>query len=99
LAHAVAHLADAARFPVFLATRAEQQSAARHVATHGVFGAPLGVVCITEFPPIVVERDDTVVVSAAGRTVTFAAAAQPALRLLLSGRPVVAGALAASTGL
>jgi hypothetical protein len=99
LAQAAAYMADAARFPTFLAAWAEQQSAARHVATHGVFGPLLGVVCITEFPPGVVERDDTVVVSAAGRTVTFAAAAQPALRLLLSGRPVVVSALAASTGL
>jgi hypothetical protein len=83
----------------YLAARAQDRPAARHVATHDVFGPPMAVVCCSEFPPAVLEHDDTVVVSAAGRTVTFAAAAQPALRLLLSGRPVVVSALAASTGL
>jgi hypothetical protein len=83
----------------YLAARVQDRPAARHVATHGVFGSPMAVVCSSEFPPAVVERDDTVEVSAAGRTVTFAAAALPALRLLLSGRPVVVSALAASTGL
>jgi hypothetical protein len=99
LAHAVAHMADATRFPAFLAARAQQQAVARHVATHGVFGSPPAVVCITEFPPTVVQHDDSVVVSAAGRTLTFAAATLPALRLLLSGRPIVVGALSGSAGL
>ncbi len=83
----------------YLAACAQDQSSARRLATHGLFGLPSAVVCITEFPPNVVERDDTVVVSAARRTMTFARAALPALRLLLSGRPVAVGALATSTGL
>ena len=83
----------------YLAARAQDRPAGRHVATHGVFGSPMAVVCCSEFPPAVIEHDGTVEVSAAGRKVTFAIAAQPALRLLLSGRPVVVSALAASTGL
>ncbi len=40
------------------------------------------------FPPLIEENGDTVDVTAAGKKLTVATKALPALRLLLSGRPV-----------
>lgn len=45
-------------------------------------------VCITEFPPQIIEHDESVNVLAGGKKLTFTAKALPALRLLLSGHPV-----------
>jgi hypothetical protein len=72
----------------FLAAREQQRSPARHIQTHGLFGEPQQVVCIAEFPPTLTPREDRVRVEAAGKTITMAATALPALRVLLSGHPV-----------
>jgi hypothetical protein len=72
---------------VFLATREQERSAHRHVSTFGTFGKPTDVVCVSEFPPRIDVRGDTVDVSAAGKVITFAAKAERALRTLLSGNP------------
>lgn len=72
----------------YLAAREHERPAHRHVATGGAFGPPNEVVCITEFPPALVDKGDEVDVVAAGRNLTFASKALPALRLLLSGNPV-----------
>jgi hypothetical protein len=84
----------------YLDRREHEQPTSRHVATHGVFGLPSEVVCLTEFPPSITldDADETVTVSAPlGRKIQFKAAAAPALRLLLSGRPVVIDKVSADT--
>ncbi|MFD1047573.1 cupin, partial [Kibdelosporangium lantanae] len=58
------------------------------VATRGVFGEPSAVVCVTDFPPRMERNESTVDVYAAGNKFTFAARAEPALRVLLSGHPI-----------
>jgi hypothetical protein len=82
----------------YLTARERQVPAARHVATHELFGPPAEVVCVTEFPPHVQHEDEQVVVRAAGKEVTFVDRAWPALRQLLSGRPVSLDKLTADTG-
>lgn len=83
----------------FLAAREQDMSPHRHVTTHGLFGPLVAVVCITEFAPTIEEQaDGLVMVAAAGRRITFTRAALPALRLLLSGRPVFVDKVAAATG-
>lgn len=62
---------------------------ARHVITHGLFDGPQAVVCVTDRRPRVNVVADTVVVEGAGKRLTFTGGALPALRLLLSGAPVV----------
>lgn len=100
LAAAVAELAAAATPQEFLATRAREQHAPRHVATRGVFGPVTAAVCITEFPPeVTIDKDGAVTVAAAGRRIRFGAAALPALRLLLSGQPISLAEITAATGL
>ena len=71
----------------FLAARAAERPPHRHVVTHGVFGTPDAVVCVTEFPPAVEQRNGTVEVRAAGKKITFAEKAAPALVLLLAADP------------
>lgn len=83
----------------FLDRREPDQPAARHVATHGLFGAPSAVVCVTEFPPVVDVHDDLVTVRGAAREVTVRERALPAVRLLLSGEPVVVANVATATGI
>jgi hypothetical protein len=56
------------------------------------------VVCTTHFPPWVQEHGETVDVVTSGKKVTLAAKALPALRLLLSGRPVEVERAAAVVG-
>jgi hypothetical protein len=82
----------------FLAAREHQQPSSRHVTTHGLFGAPAEVACITAFPPDVQRTDDAVTVRAAGREIVFAESAWPALHPLLSGRPVAIDKVTADTG-
>jgi hypothetical protein len=86
----------------YLDRREQEQPSSRHVVTHGVFGPPGEVVCLTEFPPQVTldDEDETVTVSAPnGRQIQFKAVALPALRPLLSGRPVLIDKVSADTGL
>ncbi|QYN41186.1 cupin domain-containing protein (plasmid) [Pseudonocardia sp. DSM 110487] len=95
LARQLSALAETASPHQFLASRVRQQPPRRRVITSGVFGPPASVVCITEFPPQITavpcgdaSRPAAVLVEAAGRAIRFAAAAEPALRMLLSGHPV-----------
>jgi hypothetical protein len=82
----------------YLTARAQTRPAARHVATHGVFGPPSSVVCNTEFPPMVEACGEQVALHAGGKVVTCAKAALPALELLLSGVPVNVADVSAATG-
>lgn len=61
---------------------------ARHVPHVGAFGPPTGAAAITEFEPSIAADDGVVRVEAAGKRLTFAAQAEPVLRVLLSGHPV-----------
>lgn len=88
LAETAGHLI-ASRGPTeFLTLREREAAAPRHVPHLDIFGPLEAVVCIAEFPPQIEEHGEVVVVQAAGKKLTFAAKALPALRLLLSGRPV-----------
>lgn len=72
----------------FLALREQEAIASRHVPYLNILGSLEAVVCITEFPPHIGENSESVTVLGAGKKLTFAAKAAPALRLLLSGNPV-----------
>lgn len=82
----------------FLVSREQEGVSARHVATHGLFGKPASVVCVTNFPPVVKESGETVAVSAAGRSIGFTRVATRALRLLLSGHPVSIAKVSSACG-
>lgn len=56
------------------------------------------MVCVTDFPPVLSDHGDVVVVSAARKEITFTGKAKEALRLLLSGIPVQVEEVAVSTG-
>lgn len=77
--------------------RQQRQGAARHVVTHGLFGAIDEVVAIIEFPPLVERDGDAVVVAAAGTQLTLPARAEPAVRQFLSGHPISIAEVAAET--
>ncbi|MGW8504336.1 hypothetical protein [Streptomyces sp. CLCI03] len=72
--------------------------AARHVPATGLFGKPAAVVCVTDFEPVIEQHTDTVDVLAAGKKLSFARTAYPALALLLSGHPVNIADAAERTG-
>ncbi|MDX3187744.1 cupin domain-containing protein [Streptomyces sp. MN03-5084-2B] len=82
----------------FLAARAQERPAGRHIVTHGVFGPVNAVVCVTDFPPHVSEQGNEVVIKAGQQELRFARRALPALRLLLSGTPVAVCDVTATTG-
>ncbi|WP_033374452.1 JmjC domain-containing protein [Actinopolyspora halophila] len=90
LTQAAQQLITTSPYAQFLRTRETSQPPARHVRTHDLFGPARQLVCITDYPPRIVDGDqqDTVVVAAAGRTLTLDARARPALETLLSGHPV-----------
>lgn len=90
-----------AGYPIsaYLEARELERQPPRHVATGGVFGTPTAVVCVTDFPPRVQASGHAVNVLAAGKKVTFAACAEPALRLLLTGHPVELAMVTATTGI
>jgi len=71
----------------YLAARERERPSRRHVSTSGVFGPLTDVVCVTDFPPRFEENGDTLDVVAVSKAITFAARAEAALRLLLSGNP------------
>lgn len=73
----------------FLTAYEQEVTLPRHVPFLDIFGSLDAVVCTTHFPPRIHELGETVDVVASGKKLTFAAKALPALRLLLSGRPVV----------
>lgn len=98
LADAAAALIANRTVAEFLSAREQQQPSARHVDTHGLFGAPAEVVCMSEFPPDIQRTDRGVTVRAAGKEIVFAESAWPALRHLLSGRPAAIDKITAGTG-
>ncbi|MGW2397160.1 JmjC domain-containing protein [Kitasatospora sp. NPDC001664] len=73
----------------FLGDYERTAAPARQVPHLDVLGPLKGAVCTTNFPPEIRSGDSSVEVTAAGRRLTFAAKAEPALRLLLGGHPVV----------
>ncbi|MFD9107041.1 JmjC domain-containing protein [Streptomyces bottropensis] len=87
------------RSPVdFLAARDQEVAPPRHVPYVDFFGPLASVVCVTNFPPRLVEKGDMIEVVAARKKLTFAAKALPALRLLLSGHPVQLDQAASQVG-
>lgn len=90
----------AADFPpaAFLAARERERPAARHVQTGGLFGPPSGLVCVTDFPPLIEHVGDHLRVTASGRQLTLHAKAEQAIRLMLSGAPVDIEQAAIETG-
>lgn len=99
LGEAVARLVESYPPARYLTAREEERSPPRHVATLGVFGPTTDVVCVTSFPPRVESHGPTIAVFAAGKKITFAARAEPALRLLLGGHPVNMAETTAATGI
>ncbi|MGR3938487.1 JmjC domain-containing protein [Streptomyces sp. BRA346] len=82
----------------FLTAYEQETTLPRHVPYLDILGPLDAVVCTTHFPPRVVEKGETVEVVAAGKKLTLTAKALPALRLLLSGRPVPLERAAAVVG-
>ncbi len=82
----------------FLAAYEHETALPRHVPFLDILGPLEAVVCTTHFPPRIQESGDTVHVLASGKKLTLAAKALPALRLLLSGRPVALERAAAVVG-
>lgn len=83
----------------FLAAREQQQPAPRQVHTRGVFGTPAAVVCVTDFAPRLSPCEDTIIVLGAGKRITVAVKAEPALRMLLSGLPMSLNSVSTATGI
>ncbi|MFD9592561.1 JmjC domain-containing protein [Kitasatospora sp. NPDC059973] len=82
----------------YLAAYEQATTLPRHVPYLDIL-APLDtVVCTTHFPPQIHESGETVTVVASGKRLTLAAKTVPALRLLLSGRPVFLERAAALVG-
>ncbi|MBT3153114.1 cupin [Streptomyces sp. CHD11] len=82
----------------FLAAYEQAAALPRHVPFLDVLGSLDAVVCTTHFPPRLQENGETVDVVASGKKLTLATKAVPALRLLLSGRPVPLDPAAALVG-
>ncbi|WP_309049185.1 JmjC domain-containing protein [Streptomyces sp.] len=89
LTEAAATLLDARSPADYLVAYEQETTLPRHVPFLDILGPLDAVVCTTHFPPRIRESGETVDVLAAGKKLTLAAKALPALRLLLSGRPVV----------
>lgn len=84
----------------FLDAREAEHAVGRHIPMLDFLGADVAVVCIASFEPQVRDRaDGAIEVLVAGRKLTFAAAARPALDALLSGHPVDLADLASTTGI
>ncbi|MET7717439.1 cupin domain-containing protein, partial [Streptomyces sp. NPDC005407] len=82
----------------FLAAYEQATTLPRHVPFLDVLGPLDAVVCTTHFPPQIRENGAMVDVVASGKKLTFTAKAVPALRLLLSGKPVSLEQAAAVVG-
>ncbi|MFE4869487.1 JmjC domain-containing protein [Streptomyces sp. NPDC056682] len=82
----------------FLAAYEQQTTLPRHVPYLDILGPLDAVVCTTRFRPEIRENGDTVDILASGKKLTLAVKALPALRLLLSGKPVVLDQAAAAVG-
>lgn len=84
--------------PDFLAAYEQATTLPRHLPFLDILGPLHAVVCTTHFPPQIQEHGETVDIVASGKKLTLAAKALPALRLLLSGRPVELEQAAAVAG-
>ncbi|MET9294089.1 cupin domain-containing protein [Streptomyces sp. NPDC003077] len=73
----------------FLAAYGQQMPLPRQVPFLDILGPLDAVVCTSHLPPRIQGSGETVDVLSSGKKMTFATEALPALRLLLSGRPVV----------
>ncbi|MFI2035044.1 JmjC domain-containing protein [Streptomyces bottropensis] len=82
----------------FLAAYEQATALPRHVPFLDILGPLDAVVCTTQFPPQIQENGETVDVVVSGKKLTLKAKAAPALRLLLSGRPVPLEEAAAVVG-
>lgn len=82
----------------FLQWRETEQPVARHVPALDFLGAPDRLVCVSAFRPTIECQGNVTAVLVAGRRFTFAAAATPALELLLSGHPVTVNDVSTTTG-
>ncbi|MFJ3790789.1 JmjC domain-containing protein [Kitasatospora sp. NPDC090091] len=82
----------------FLTTYEQTVGPTRNVPYLDILGPLDAVVCTTHFRPRIRENGDVADVFASGKKLTFAAKALPALRLLLSGRPVDLHEAATSVG-
>ncbi len=98
LAESACRLVTSASPEEFLAEREQQQRPPRRVCTRGVFGPPAAVVCVTDFPPCLHDCGDSITALSAGKQITFAAKAEPAVRMLLCGQPMNLDAVNAATG-
>ncbi|WP_406135317.1 JmjC domain-containing protein [Streptomyces albidoflavus] len=72
----------------FLAAYEQRAALPRHVPFLEALGPLEAVVCTTHLPPLIERHGETVEVTASGKKLTFAAKAEPALSVLLSGAPV-----------
>ena len=99
LRDAVADLLSRYTVADFLAAREQERHAGRHITTRGVFGPVNTLVCVTDFPPLISEGGNEVVVEAGRQEIRFAGRALPALQLLLSGAPVAVCDVTAATGI
>ncbi|MGH3871478.1 MAG: JmjC domain-containing protein [Pseudonocardiaceae bacterium] len=81
----------------FVTEQRREHPPARHVVTRELFGPPREVVCVTAFEPEIRISADRVEVLAGGRRLTAPAAATDALRMLLSGHPVIIDDVTAET--
>lgn len=98
LTEAVARLVGERPPADFLAAHEQETALPRHVPYLDFLGQLDAVVCTTHFPPLIQENGGTVDILASGRKLTFTAKTVPALRLLLSGRPVPLDLAAAVVG-
>ncbi|MYT31783.1 MULTISPECIES: cupin domain-containing protein [unclassified Streptomyces] len=82
----------------FLASYEQETTLPRHVPYLDILAPLDAVACTTHFAPKIRENGETVDIVASGKKITLAAKALPALRLLLSGRPVPLAQAAAMVG-
>ncbi|MEU8567889.1 cupin domain-containing protein [Streptomyces pathocidini] len=82
----------------FLAAYEQAMPLPRHVPFLDILGPLDAVVCTTQFPPEIREDGQTVDILASGKKLTFTAKALPAVRLLLSGKPVPLNTASAVVG-
>ncbi|MBL7633486.1 cupin [Frankia sp. CN6] len=88
LAEAAAELLRSRPPELFLTNRERSRPPARHAPALPSVAGPDAVVCVTEFAPDVERDGANLVVYGGGKKITVREKAEPALALLLSGRPV-----------
>lgn len=98
LAAATTRLIQTRRPADYLTIRQREHASTRQVTTHGVFGRPDAVACVTDFPPQLHTHDGKAIILAAGKKITVPADALPALHPLLSGHPASIHEITNTTG-